>query len=1053
MFGIFKSKKSYNLSKGFGYAEAKIRSSTKDKAELADKLRILAKESFESYPHDALRIMSESNDLVPQNTKVKWIGFRMYDLGEVRSGYEKLSSLPKEAFVSASEHKKFNKIAEEFNYLELIDTNADATTVEDIVAEIKPEVLKMTSYKTQEEWMKATKKQILNFRTAEFQKFSKPSSKRIGIICDEPFLQYVKPSANFVYLTPSNYESIINCTSEIEGEDDSQTFSHDNSVKPLDMLMVVSTWMGIDSVWRGLSFVPKADNSYSDERVATIKCMHLCKDKDIPVVFYNTEDSSHLDKFTELASIADYVYTADASTVTTLNEICTDAKIVEYLPLGVNPLIHNPVGMRYTVEPESVVYSGVWFAEKENKVKELTKLFNSVIATKLPLHIIDGANGIIDKKYNYPETFKKYIAGGAEYDDIVKICKSSAWSVVYNSSENNSRLVNSRSFELVASGCNILSNYNEELVNVLPSSYIINTNTDVADFVKRTKPENLYERQLYGIRTAMNHHTCFNRINHILVNVGIEDEATLPSVLVIGDKTSHNQESFNRQTYIAKTFVDINELTADIASNFDAITWFDDNIYYGEFYLEDMMNAFRYTDADFVTKDSYYVQETKTKQTFNAGTEHDYVDEFKEKETTVFWRTSFDLVSLLAFNESKKLHGTNETALSNKVLKGYSPDRTNLVRDYTTYAAAMTRPSYLQYRASVVIPVFNNGTYLLNYAFASLLNSSSFKDMEIIIVDDGSTDQNILSIINYLTTRYNNVRSFFFNDGGSGSASRPRNKGIELATGEYILFFDPDDQCAGDGYAKLIQATDDEDFDLVIGNNYVLGKDRAETNNYKYLHDVYKSNEVILEDGIKESAIGFRTVRIQSMLIFTEFLKNSGITFKEGAIGEDTLFSWQILKLAKSVKLSNNFTHTYFSARENSATNTFTADMFRKLSSIQQDKVKWLQDNDELEQFMEQKFEAYAKNTILGRLDKVEEDEKAESESIVKEMLNVFAPFYKGEDEVLINFMGITKEEPQIDEAEQDLKVEVEPEIHPNIKIAQKQVEKTSTSSRRKKRR
>ena len=59
----------------------------------------------------------------------------------------------------------------------------------------------MMSYKTQEEWMKATKKQILNFRTAEFQKFYKPSVKKIGIICDEPFLQYVKPSANFVYLT------------------------------------------------------------------------------------------------------------------------------------------------------------------------------------------------------------------------------------------------------------------------------------------------------------------------------------------------------------------------------------------------------------------------------------------------------------------------------------------------------------------------------------------------------------------------------------------------------------------------------------------------------------------------------------------------------------------------------------------------------------------------------------------------------------------------------------------------------------------------------------
>ena len=101
--------------------------------------------------------------------------------------------------------------------------------------------------------------------------------------------------------------------------------------------------------------------------------------------------------------------------------------------------------------------------------------------------------------------------------------------------------------------------------------------------------------------------------------------------------------------------------------------------------------------------------------------------------------------------------------------------------------------------------------------------------------------------------------------------------------------------------------------------------------------------------------------------------------------------------------------------------------MFRKLALIQQDKVKWLQDNDELEQFIEQKFETYAKNTILGRLDKVTDEEKAECESIVKDMLNVFAPFYKGEDEILLNAMEITKvqleelENEQLSQSELDI--------------------------------
>ena len=46
-----------------------------------------------------------------------------------------------------------------------------------------------------------------------------------------------------------------------------------------------------------------------------------------------------------------------------------------------------------------------------------------------------------------------------EYDDIVKIHKTASWSIAYNPSVNGSRLVSSRTFELLASGCNILSNY------------------------------------------------------------------------------------------------------------------------------------------------------------------------------------------------------------------------------------------------------------------------------------------------------------------------------------------------------------------------------------------------------------------------------------------------------------------------------------------------------------------------------------------------------------------------------------------------------------------
>lgn len=992
MLGIFKSNKLFDLSKGFGYAEEKIRSSAKNNVDLADKLRILAKISFESYPYDSLRIMKESYELFPQTTKVKWLGFRMYDLGDLRNSYENLSQLPECAFVSDSEHRKFRKIVDEYQYLKLIDSD---TPEDEMKVKTRSEFLQMKSYNTQGEWMYSSLKQILNFKNVDSQKFFKPSSKKIAIICDEAFFQYVKPSADFVYLTPNNYARLFNSSAE----------ESSNSSKLIDILLVVSNWMGIDSAWRGMSFVPESKNSYTVQRITAINCIKYCASNNIPIVFYNIDDALYLSYFLEFATLADFVYTADASTVKTLKEICTNAKLVEYLPLGVNPLMHNPVGMNYKVEPNSVVYSGVWFSENEDKVKELSRIINGVISTKFSLHILDSAASIIDKKYNYPDSLKKYISGSAEYDDIVKIHKTASWSIAYNPSVNGSRLVSSRTFELLASGCNILSNYNEEIVNVLPTIFLVNTNTDVANFMKRNKPNNLYMRKLFGIRTIMNNHTCFNNINKILVNVGLEESNKSPRILVIGDHTNHNSKNFNRQTYSEKTFIDQKDVTIGIASEFEAITWFDDNIYYEEFYLEDMMNAFKYTDADYVTKDSYCIQESKSKQILHSGIEHNYVEGFKDKATTIFWRKSFNLNSLLDNKESFQV--TIDSVLSSKSLKGYSTDRANVIKNYNTFIDFSTRSSHFKYRISVIIPVFNNGSYLLNYSFSSLQNLSLFNEMEIIIVDDGSTERTTISIINYLTMRYSNVRSFFFNDGGSGSASRPRNKGIEMSTGEFILFFDPDDQCVGDGYSQLICETNKEDIDLVVGNNYMLGKERAETNNYKYFLDVFKTDIYTSMNGISESLIGFRTVRIQSMLIFAKFLKNSRLTFKEGAIGEDTLFSWQLLKLARSVKFSNNFTHTYFSARENSVTNTFNVSMFKKLAIIQQDKINWLRDNSELELFMEQKFESYVKNTLLERLNKVTDDEKDECKALVKNILSIYKPFYRGNDDELLKILDI----------------------------------------------
>lgn len=88
---------------------------------------------------------------------------------------------------------------------------------------------------------------------------------------------------------------------------------------------------------------------------------------------------------------------------------------------------------------------------------------------------------------------------------------------------------------------------------------------------------------------------------------------------------------------------------------------------------------------------------------------------------------------------------------------------------------------------SIIIPVYNCEEYL-RLCVNSILNQS-YKDFEIILVDDGSTDGS-LSVCKDLSRKHSNIKVFHKENGGAASA---RNVGIEKAHGKYLMFIDGDD--------------------------------------------------------------------------------------------------------------------------------------------------------------------------------------------------------------------------------------------------------------------
>jgi glycosyltransferase involved in cell wall biosynthesis len=115
-------------------------------------------------------------------------------------------------------------------------------------------------------------------------------------------------------------------------------------------------------------------------------------------------------------------------------------------------------------------------------------------------------------------------------------------------------------------------------------------------------------------------------------------------------------------------------------------------------------------------------------------------------------------------------------------------------------------------KVSIIVPVYNSSRYLYK-CINSLLNQS-LKDIEIILIDDKSSDAS-LSIIEKYEKMFPNVIKVLKNTDNRG-AGYSRNRGLSAATGEYIGFVDSDDYVEHDMYEKMYRTAINNDDDIVI---------------------------------------------------------------------------------------------------------------------------------------------------------------------------------------------------------------------------------------------
>ncbi|GAE92456.1 glycosyltransferase [Gracilibacillus boraciitolerans JCM 21714] len=281
------------------------------------------------------------------------------------------------------------------------------------------------------------------------------------------------------------------------------------------------------------------------------------------------------------------------------------------------------------------------------------------------------------------------------------------------------------------------------------------TKGEIQNILRRYTTEELYEIQMFGVRKVMRKHTSFHRLQFLLKKIGMEVNDNHPKFIVVlydeHDNYQQIKESFDRQTYPHKILKGIHD-TTDEEQEMEYVTIFSDTYLYEEFHLEDMINGFKYTDVRFVTKDIKV-----TNHEIIPVKEHQFVETYSDSSLTMFALNHCSLSEWIRqFHEE-----------SHSFDKGYAIDGLEI----QTVMKQINRRHHPKF--SVIVPIYNNGDHLYGKCFLSLRRSSMFHEMEIILIDDGSTDSYTCKIVERLARKYSNIQTFFYPTGGSGSASRP----------------------------------------------------------------------------------------------------------------------------------------------------------------------------------------------------------------------------------------------------------------------------------------
>jgi glycosyltransferase involved in cell wall biosynthesis len=214
---------------------------------------------------------------------------------------------------------------------------------------------------------------------------------------------------------------------------------------------------------------------------------------------------------------------------------------------------------------------------------------------------------------------------------------------------------------------------------------------------------------------------------------------------------------------------------------------------------------------------------------------------------------------------------------------------------------------------SIIVPVYNTEKYLKE-SLESLANQT-LKDIEIICIDDGSTDRSP-EILREQAEKDGRFTVIIQPNSGQGAA---RNRGIEISTGEYIGFVDSDDLVSSDYFEILYSSAVHFKADIAATNNSMHLYENGRLEKMRIGYFPIPKSGIIEAIGAKQKFI-LRGAMVWNKIYRAKLIKENGINFSTSArIGEDSIFDIFSAIYANRMALTDRAVY-YYRRRSSSVT-------------------------------------------------------------------------------------------------------------------------------------